>query len=54
MAMPGSASSGEALAIVEEAVAKLPAGIGYEWTGLSRQEKAVERPDRPCCTRCPS
>ena len=40
MAMPGSASSGEALAIVEEAVAKLPAGIGYEWTGLSRQEKA--------------
>lgn len=40
MAMPGSASSGEALAIVEAAVAKLPAGIGYEWTGLSRQEKA--------------
>ena len=40
MAMPGAASSGEALAIVEEAVAKLPAGIGHEWTGLSRQEKA--------------
>ncbi len=40
MAKPGSASSGEALAIVEAAVAKLPAGIGYEWTGLSRQEKA--------------
>ncbi|CAN7757038.1 efflux RND transporter permease subunit [Variovorax sp. LjRoot130] len=40
MAMPGSASSGEALAIVEQGVAKLPAGIGYEWTGLSRQEKA--------------
>lgn len=40
MAVPGAASSGEALAIVEEAVAKLPAGIGYEWTGLSRQEKA--------------
>ena len=40
MAMPGAASSGEALAIVEAAVAKLPAGIGYEWTGLSRQEKA--------------
>jgi len=40
MAMPGAASSGEALAIVEEAVSKLPAGIGYEWTGLSRQEKA--------------
>ena len=40
MAMPGSASSGQAMDIVEAAVAKLPAGIGYEWTGLSRQEKA--------------
>jgi HAE1 family hydrophobic/amphiphilic exporter-1/multidrug efflux pump len=40
MALPGVASSGEALAIVEAAVAKLPPGIGYEWTGLSRQEKA--------------
>ena len=40
MAMPGAASSGEALAIVEQAVAQLPPGIGYEWTGLSRQEKA--------------
>ena len=40
MAMPGAASSGEALAIVEAAVAQLPPGIGYEWTGLSRQEKA--------------
>jgi hydrophobe/amphiphile efflux-1 (HAE1) family protein len=40
MAMPGAASSGEAMAIVQAAVAKLPPGIGYEWTGLSRQEKA--------------
>lgn len=40
MAMPGSASSGQAMDIVEAAVAKLPAGIGFEWTGLSRQEKA--------------
>ena len=40
MALPGAASSGEAMAIVEAAVAKLPPGIGYEWTGLSRQEKA--------------
>jgi multidrug efflux pump len=40
MAMPGKASSGEALAIVEEAMAQLPAGFGYEWTGLSLQEKA--------------
>ncbi|WP_435816377.1 efflux RND transporter permease subunit [Achromobacter xylosoxidans] len=40
MAMPGAASSGEAMSIVEAAAAKLPTGIGYEWTGLSRQEKA--------------
>ncbi|HEY9224020.1 MAG TPA: efflux RND transporter permease subunit [Variovorax sp.] len=40
MALPGVASSGEAMAIVEAAVAKLPPGFGYEWTGLSRQEKA--------------
>ncbi|MGA8136966.1 MAG: efflux RND transporter permease subunit [Pseudomonas gingeri] len=40
MAFPGRASSGDAIAIVEAAVAQLPAGIGYEWTGLSRQEKA--------------
>ncbi|WP_032633044.1 efflux RND transporter permease subunit [Pseudomonas viridiflava] len=40
MALPGQASSGEALAIVEAAVAELPPGFGFEWTGLSRQEKA--------------
>ncbi|MET3514529.1 hydrophobe/amphiphile efflux-1 (HAE1) family protein [Pseudacidovorax sp. 1753] len=40
MALPGTASSGEALAIVEQAVAKLPPGFGFEWTGISRQEKA--------------
>ncbi|WP_458131879.1 efflux RND transporter permease subunit [Pseudomonas sp. R3-41] len=40
MALPGQASSGEALAIVEEAITKLPPGFGYEWTGLSRQEKS--------------
>ncbi len=40
MAKPGSASSGQALAIVEDAVAKLPPGIGYSWTGVSLQEKA--------------
>jgi hydrophobe/amphiphile efflux-1 (HAE1) family protein len=40
MGMPGAASSGQALAIVEAAVAKLPVGIGYEWTGMSLQEKA--------------
>lgn len=40
MALPGAASSGQAMQIVEAAAAKLPAGIGFEWTGLSRQEKA--------------
>jgi hydrophobe/amphiphile efflux-1 (HAE1) family protein len=39
MAMPGAASSGEAMAIVERHVAALPAGIGYEWTGVSLQER---------------
>jgi hydrophobe/amphiphile efflux-1 (HAE1) family protein len=39
-ALPGTTSSGEALQIVERHAAELPAGIGYEWTGISRQEKA--------------
>jgi multidrug efflux pump len=32
-------SSGDALAAMEAAVARLPKGIGYEWTGLSYEEK---------------
>jgi multidrug efflux pump len=32
-------SSGEAMAAMEELVAKLPAGIGLEWNGLSYEEK---------------
>ena len=32
-------SSGEAMAIVEELMADMPDGIGYEWTGLSYQER---------------
>ncbi len=32
-------SSGDAMKAMEEAVAKLPTGIGYEWSGLSYQEK---------------
>jgi HAE1 family hydrophobic/amphiphilic exporter-1 len=32
-------SSGEAMKAMEEMVAKLPQGIGFEWTGLSYQEK---------------
>jgi multidrug efflux pump len=37
-AAPGK-SSGEAMAAMERIAAKLPAGIGYEWTGLSLQER---------------
>jgi HAE1 family hydrophobic/amphiphilic exporter-1 len=32
-------SSGEAMLAMEEAVAKLPRGIGFDWTGLSYQER---------------
>ena len=32
-------SSGEAMQAMEELVAKLPQGIGYDWTGLSYQER---------------
>jgi HAE1 family hydrophobic/amphiphilic exporter-1 len=32
-------SSGEAMQAMEEAVAKLPRGIGFDWTGLSYQER---------------
>ena len=39
MAKPGTASSGQAMTIMENLVAHLPAGIGYEWTGLSLQER---------------
>lgn len=32
-------SSGDAMKIMEEIVSKLPPGIGYEWSGLSYQER---------------
>ncbi|MBI4772813.1 MAG: efflux RND transporter permease subunit [Deltaproteobacteria bacterium] len=32
-------SSGEAMQAMEEAVAKLPRGIGFDWTGISYQER---------------
>ncbi|PZQ63496.1 MAG: hydrophobe/amphiphile efflux-1 family RND transporter [Phenylobacterium zucineum] len=35
---PGQ-SSGQAMKTMEALAAKLPAGIGYEWTGLSAQER---------------
>jgi multidrug efflux pump len=37
-AAPGI-STGEAMVEMEKMVAQLPAGIGYEWTGLSYEEK---------------
>ena len=37
-AAPGI-STGEAMAEMEQMVAQLPAGVGYEWTGLSYEEK---------------
>jgi hydrophobe/amphiphile efflux-1 (HAE1) family protein len=37
-AAPGR-SSGEAMRAMEEIVSKLPRGIGFEWTGLSYQER---------------
>ena len=33
-------SSGEAMQAMEEIVSKLPQGVGYDWTGLSCQERA--------------
>ena len=38
MAAPGK-SSGAALTAMEEMAAQLPPGIGYEWTGISYEEK---------------
>ena len=32
-------SSGEAMAAMEEIIARLPQGIGFDWTGLSYQER---------------
>ncbi len=32
-------STGEAMALMEELAGKLPSGIGYDWTGMSYQER---------------
>jgi multidrug efflux pump len=37
-AAPGK-STGEAMLLMEEMASKLPAGIGYDWTGMSYQER---------------
>jgi len=39
--MPGH-STGEAMDAMEELIAKLPANIGHEWTGLSYQQRQSE------------
>jgi HAE1 family hydrophobic/amphiphilic exporter-1 len=39
-AAPGK-SSGEAMQAMEEIAAKLPQGIGFDWTGLSYQERTA-------------
>ena len=36
---PPGKSSGEAMQAMEELVAKLPKGVGHDWTGLSYQER---------------
>jgi HAE1 family hydrophobic/amphiphilic exporter-1 len=36
-------SSGEAMQAMEEIVAKLPQGVGYDWTGLSYQERMATK-----------
>jgi len=40
-AMPGK-SSGDAMLAMEEITSKLPQGVGYDWTGLSYQERQAE------------
>ncbi len=37
-AAPGR-STGEAMTMMEELAKKLPTGIGYDWTGMSYQER---------------
>ncbi|AVJ58062.1 MULTISPECIES: efflux RND transporter permease subunit [Klebsiella] len=37
-ASPGK-STGEAMALMEQLASKLPSGIGYDWTGMSYQER---------------
>jgi len=39
---PPGKSSGEAMTAMEEIVSKLPRGIGFDWTGLSYQERMAK------------
>ncbi len=46
-AAPGK-STGEAMALMEELAGKLPSGIGYDWTGMSYQERLSGNQALPC------
>lgn len=48
---PGRAerSTGEAMALMEELAGKLPSGIGYDWTGMSYQERLSGNQATPVC-----
>ena len=47
---PPGVSTGEAMAEIERLVSTLPAGIGYEWTGLSYRKRSPAA--KPCnCSR---
>jgi len=46
---PGK-SSGEAMQTMEELAAKLPPGIGHEWTGISYQERMAKAQTLPLYT----
>lgn len=37
-AAPGK-STGEAMELMEQLASKLPTGVGYDWTGMSYQER---------------
>jgi HAE1 family hydrophobic/amphiphilic exporter-1 len=39
---PPGRSSGEAMVAMEEIVSKLPKGIGFDWTGISYQERMAK------------
>jgi len=45
-------SSGEAMQAMEEITAKLPQGIGYDWTGLSYQERQASTQTAPLYAAC--
>ncbi len=49
---PQGRSSGEAMLAMEEIAAKLPRGIGFDWSGISYQERMAGS-QAPSCTPSP-